>query len=160
MKTFPLNSTLAGVFLLSLALGAWWVFFLSNPEGRIRTAIKEGGGAIETGDLEGAMSHVSTDYRDEKGLTYLVVKRLLRDAFDQFDHFEIEMEDPEIEFVKGEDPGAWARFDLRLFVELEGRRGLLVGSLDEPAHLEIFFIKKPWGWLVREIRGVRPPSGG
>lgn len=153
-------SIIGTVFLLGVFVAGWWVLFASNPEGRIRAAIRGGVTAIEAEDLEKAISYLSTEYRDERGFSYLVVKRLLRDAFAQFNRFEIEMESPEIEFVKGENAGAWARFDLRLFVELEEQRGLLVGSLDEPSHLEIFFIKKPWGWLVGEIRGIRSPMGG
>lgn len=139
------------------AAAGWWIFIASNPEGKIMSSLQEGKRAVEAEDIEAAISLVSTGYSDERGFTYLVLKRLLRDAFAEFDDFEVEWGPAAVTLPDGGEDRALAAVDTRVFVTLGGKQGILVGTLDEPAHLEIFFVKKPWGWFVSEIRGFRTP---
>ncbi len=143
--------------LFAAAAAGWWFVFALNPEGKIRTHLQKASSAVEAEDPEAVIFLVSTEYRDERGFTYLVLKRLLRDAFTEFDDFEVEMGTAAITLPADGEERAKAAVPVRVFVTLEGRKGILVGTLDEPAHLEIFFVKKPWGWFVSEIRGFRTP---
>lgn len=145
-----------GLILLAGIPAAVWYAYQDSDETRIRKAVTEGRVSIESEDLEGAMDHVSEKYEDERGWTYYVVKRILRDAFSQFEGFKIEMGTMQIEIREKE---AAASFDLRLFVNLQGQRGLLVGSVQEPAHIQLFLTKGLRRWLVTDVKGVRSPYG-
>ena len=143
-----------GLILLAGIPAAVWYAYQDSDGTRIRKAVAEGRVSIESEDLEGAMDHVSKEYEDERGWTYYVVKRILRDAFSQFEGFKIEMGTMQIEIREKE---AAASFDLRLFVNLQGQRGLLVGSVQEPAHIQLFLTKGLRRWFVTDVKGVRSP---
>lgn len=136
------------ILLLGIMAGAWFAY--TKPEElRIRSWVNEARTAVESEDLESAVSLISEDYRDKRGWTRHLIQRLLRDAFSQFDHFEFEMDSLGIEVAENE---ARVAFDLRLYVWLKNQRGLLLGSLDEPAHLELVLTRFKRQWLVSEIK--------
>ena len=156
MDRIKLTWGLLVMLALTGVAGGWWYWRQDSDEERIRWAMAEGRAAIEAEDLDRVMACVSTDYRDERGWTSLIVKRLLRDAFAQFDDFRVEMSAPRIEILDRDVPKAEVSFDLRLSVRLAGQKGLLVGSLNEPAHVQFTLTQESRRWLVTDVKGVRP----
>ena len=143
---------LLGLLTVVLAGMAYRHFTADTVEDRIRHALTEGRTAVEAEDLEHAVSHISAEYRDERGWTFLILRRLLKDAFAQFDDFQVEMGTPVITRVEGH---AEAAFDLRVFVRMGGQKGLLVGGQNEPAHVIFILGEESRQWLVREVRGIK-----
>jgi hypothetical protein len=75
-------------FIIVLALLAlvFIVFvrpLLISEEARIKKGVEEGAQAIEAKDLGKCLRHVSLHYKDEYGLTYLGVQRLLTHIFQE-----------------------------------------------------------------------------
>jgi hypothetical protein len=89
------------VMLLAVTVASVIGFlYWNSPERRIRAVLADGKTAIEAKDLDRAMSHVSLQYRDENGLAYLTVKKLLKMAFDQFEGFELRLSNVQMEIQK------------------------------------------------------------
>ncbi len=144
-------------FILALALGAviYLVFvrpLLISDEARIRKGVKEGARAIEAEDLEKCLRHVSLYYKDEYGLTYLSVKGLLIRIFQEFDAFEIELENLRVTLL--DKRTAFATFDLKVKVSYTGQRAYLLGSVDFPNRIKMSFAKERGRWKVTQVEGV------
>ena len=157
MRRREIKRGILGLILFLGIGGGLWFAYTEPDELRLRGLILEARAAVESEDLERAITLVSEDYWDERGWTYYLIRRLLRDAFAQFDHFEFEMDSPGIE-VNGKE--AHVAFDLRLFVRMKNQRGLLLGSLDEPAHLELVLTRVKRQWLVTGIKRFPPRLAG
>jgi len=144
------------VIVLVLALLIYLVFvrpLLISEEDRIRKGVKEGIQAIEAKDLRRCLRHVSLHYKDEYGLTYLTVKRLLTQVFQEFDAFEIDLRKLRITVL---DKGvASATFDLKVTVSYGGQRAYLLGSKDSSNRIEMSFIKEGGRWKVNQVEGVQ-----
>lgn len=133
------------------------VFYLLWPtdEARIRKLIKEGASAVENEDLEKVMSKVSFGYRDEYGLSYMLLKETLKRHFEMYSDIEVQYEAPRIE-VKGE--AASASLDVRVIASEGGMRGYVFGDLDRPMSVGLGLEKDPAGrWLVGSATLSEPP---
>ena len=144
-------------FIIALALVAvvYLVFvrpLLISDEARIRKGVKEGGRAIEGKELEKCLRHVSLHYKDEYGLTYLRVKGLLIRIFQEFDAFEIDLENLRITVL--DKRTAFATFDLKVKVSYTGQRAYLLGSGDFPNRIKMSFAKEGGRWKITQVEGV------
>ena len=134
------------------AIGLW---YFRSDERRIRKALSQAGEALEREDLDGTMSHVSLKYRDERGWSYLIVKRLLKKGFEEFDGINIRMGRPAIEI---HEEGADVQMDLEVLIDFQGEKAYLIGSSEEPASVQIAMIKETLGWRVTGVNGLRLPG--
>jgi hypothetical protein len=82
---------IALLFLLIIAPVILYLLWPSD-ESRIKKLFKEGSRAIEKEDLDGVMSKVSFNYRDESGLTYLYMKESIKSVFKQMSDIKVEYE--------------------------------------------------------------------
>lgn len=144
-------------FIIALGLAALISIVFVRPllisdEARIRKGVREGARAIEAEDLETCLRHVSLHYKDEYGLTYLSVKGLLIRLFQEFDGFEIDLENLQIILL---DKGtALATFDLKVKVSYRGERAYLLGSGDLSNRVRMSFAKEGGRWKVTQVEGV------
>jgi len=140
---------------LALAALIYLVFvrpLLISDEARIKKGVKEGVRAIEGKDLEKCMRDVSLHYKDEYGLTYLGVKRLLNRIFQEFDAFEIDLGNLRIILL---DKGtAFATFDLKVKVIYRRQQAYLLGSGDFANRIKMSFAKEGGRWRVTQVEGV------
>ena len=144
-------------YIIALAVAAlvYLVFvrpLLISDEARIRKGVKEGARAIEGKELEKCLRHVSLHYKDEYGLTYLSVKGLLIRIFQEFDAFEIDLENLRITLL--DKRTAFATFDLKLIVNYRGQRAYLLGSGDFSNRIKMSFAKEGGKWKVTQVEGV------
>jgi hypothetical protein len=144
-------------FVIALVLVALIYLVFVRPlfiseEVRIRKGIEEGVQAIEAKDLVKCLRHVSLHYKDEYGLTYLGVKGLLTQIFQEFEGFEIDLRNLGITLL---DKGtASATFDLKVKVNYGGQRVYLLGSGDFSNRVTMSFIKEGGRWKVTQVDGV------
>jgi hypothetical protein len=141
------------VLIAVIAVVGYW--YLSSDERRIKKALSEAKEAIENEDLDAAMSHVSLQYRDERGWAYLIVKRVLERSFNEFDGIEIRMDVQTIEIREKE---AEARVGLTVLADLQGQKAFLLGNDAEPARAQITLIKETLGWRITAVNGLRPAA--
>ena len=144
-------------FIIALGLAALICFVFVRPllisdEARIRKGVREGARAVETKDLGKCVQHVSLHYKDEYGLTYLSVKGLLIRIFQEFDAFEIELENLGITLL--DKRTAFATFDLKVKVSYRGQRAYLLGSGDFSNRIKMSFTKEGGRWKVTQVEGV------
>jgi len=86
---------LSAIFLIN--------YLLYSDEDRIRGLIRQGKRAIEEEDLDRCMNGIALNYHSEEfGLNYLVVQRLLKEAFKAFEDIRIKIKGVQIEVKDGE----------------------------------------------------------
>jgi hypothetical protein len=146
------------VIVLALASLIYFVFvrpLLISEEARIRKGVKEGIQAIEAKDLRKCLRHVSLHYKDEYGLTYVTVKGLLTQIFQEFDAFEIDLRKLRIILLDKGEGVASVTFDLKVKVSYGGQRAYLLGSEDSSNRVEMSFIKEGGRWKVNQVEGIQ-----
>lgn len=145
------------VFVLIVVAAALIIKFVFASENKkILKVIYEGKAAVEAEDVPKCMTHVSLQYLDDYGLRYLVVQRILTEAFKTFDGFKVLLDNIEIE-VDNNKEKAVASFDLRIIVTIQNQPGYLVGTNDGPAKVRMYFIKERLKWQVIKVEGIKAP---
>jgi hypothetical protein len=125
--------------LLVLLVVAPVLLYLLWPsdEARIRKLVAEAARAVEAEDLKGVMSHVSFNYSDEQGMSYLLIKKNLERKFRTYSGIEVDYENLRVEVGEGGE-GARADMDLRVIATFGGNdRGYVLGDLGDPVALEL-----------------------
>lgn len=122
-----------------------------SDENRIRKLFKEGSQAIEREDLNGVMSKVSFNYRDEYGLTYLYIKESMKSTFQQMSNIKIEYENLKI---RVDNKNATAELDVMILATIGNETGYIFGDLAKPTHLRFLLEKERTKWLVTKIEGL------
>lgn len=158
-----LYSALGGLLLTVVVVSLAVYLLFPSDEVRILRVIADGEKAIESEDREGTLSHISLQYRDDMDLTYPLVKRILTDSFTRFENFEVTLHTTPA--ITVQDGAARAVFDITVRATLrpaqgrllQGSRGYLVGSAEEPSHLTLTFAKERFAWRVIKTEGVRVP---
>ncbi|MBI3611457.1 MAG: hypothetical protein HY204_12260 [Nitrospirae bacterium] len=149
IKTW-LIGTLLTVTIASVIGFMYW----NSPERRIRAVLSDGKAAIEAKEMDRAMSHVSLQYRDENGLAYMTVKKLLKMAFDQFEGFELRLTNVALEIEKDH---AVVRADLDVIGIHQKEKSYLIGSQQEPVPIRITLVKETMKWQVVSVDGIKMP---
>jgi len=149
-----LGSRIVITLLVAIALGVVGFLHWNSPERRIRAVLSDSEAAIEAKDLDRAMSHVSLQYRDEQGLAYLPMKRLMKRAFDQFEGFDIRLSDIRIDINEDQ---ALIQADLEVLVVSQNEKAYLIGSRQEPVPIRIALAKETLNWKILSVNGIRLP---
>ncbi len=126
-------------------------FVWPSDESRIKKLIKEGAAAVEKEEIDNVMAKVSFNYQDDRGMTYILIKKILTEQFKSLSGIKIEYENLKIE-VK--EKLANAEFDLRVIATIGNQTGYIVGDLKTPARIKIFLEKERVSWLVTKTKGL------
>jgi hypothetical protein len=144
------NKTVAALALLILS--PLLVYFLwPTDENRIKKFFREGAKAIEEENVEDVLSRVSFNYRDDNGLTYLLLKKSMERMFQQMSGIKIEYQIREINI---KDKEAAADLDVRIIATYGQETGYAIGDAARPARMRFSLEKKPAGWLVSSTEGM------
>ncbi len=126
------------------------VYFLwPSDEARIRKLVRLEAKAIEAEDIQAVMKGISYNYSDEKGLSYLLIKRLLEREFQRLNNIKFRYSDLLIE-VRDNDT-AIAVMDLHVTsgTNTESPRYVL-GDKENPVVLNLALRKEGAGkWIIR-----------
>jgi ketosteroid isomerase-like protein len=145
----------AGAGLLLIAAPVLIYLLWPTDEARIRKLVREASASLEAEDLDAFMGHVSFQYSDDHGLSYLLLKRLLEREFEVREDIRVSYRDLHVEVKKDK---ATAVMD----IEISARRGhgppvAVMGGGDERVVLSLTLNKERLGkWLVRSA--VWPPA--
>jgi hypothetical protein len=141
--------------LLALVIcGVIGFWYWNSPERRIRTVLSESEAAVEAKDLDRVMSHVSLQYRDDQGLAYLPLRKLMKLAFDQFEGLDVRLSDIRIDINKEQ---AIVRADLEVLVVSRNEKADLIGSRQEPIPIRIALTNETLKWKIISVNGIRLP---
>jgi hypothetical protein len=134
------------LILLLVLLAAAAVYYLwPSDETRIRRLVADGARLAAEEDLEALMEKVSYVYRDDFGLSYLMLKRVLDREFKRYENIEVEVRKLQVEVG---DDAASASMELLVLASLGERRGYIIGDLSEPAAFELSLEKHAGRWQV------------
>ncbi len=143
----PLRMGKRSIFLSLLLLCSALAVYLLWPsdESRIRSLFTEGAKAFESKDLEGVMSKVSYNYRDDYGMTYLSVKEFIKREIGMLSDIEVEYDGPEIRISKDR---AEADLSVRVVATCGNETGYIIGTIKDPLRLRFTLEKERGKWLV------------
>ncbi|MEK7788580.1 MAG: hypothetical protein AAB283_01565 [Planctomycetota bacterium] len=140
------------ILIFILILSPVLIYFLwPSDESRIKKLIKEGAAAVEKEEIDNVMSKVSFNYQDDRGMTYILIKKILTEQFKSLSGIKIEYENLKIE-VK--EKLANAEFDLRVIATIGNDTGYIIGDLKNPAHVRLALEKERVSWLVTKTEGL------
>ena len=140
------------IILLIFILVPLILYFLwPTDESRIKKLFKEGSQAIEKEDIDGVMSKVSYNYRDEYGLTYLYIKEYMKRFFHQMSDIKIEYKNLKINIT---DKTATADMDVRVIATIGSDTGYILGDLPRPVHVTFTLEKEKVRWLIVKTEGL------
>lgn len=140
------------ISLALLILSPIIIYFLwPSDENRIKNLFREGAKAIEQEKTENVMSRVSFNYTDERGLSYLFIKKSIENVFHQMDGIKIEYT---IEDVNVKDSAATANLDIRVIARQGQDTGYAVGDAAKPVHIKFFLEKEKGHWLISKSEGL------
>ncbi|MDH5769446.1 MAG: nuclear transport factor 2 family protein [Nitrospirota bacterium] len=135
------------IILIPITIYFLWL----TDESRIKKLFKEGSQAIEKKDIDGVMSKVSFNYRDEYGLTYLYIKEYMKRFFHQVSDVKIEYENLKITIS---DKSATADMDVRVIATIGNDTGYILGDLPRPVHVRFILEKEKVKWLILKTEGL------
>ena len=108
-------------------------------------------------DSEGVLDHFSIHYEDDNGYNYLIIKRMINDAFSRFDSLNASYENVSVNITEDENGDKIAR--AKVGVKAKGVKGgvpkTLLGTEDSYDDIEVTLKKSTLGsWKIVEIDGV------
>ena len=141
------------ILIFILILSPVLIYFLwPSDESRIKKLIKEGAAAVEKEEVDNVMAKVSFNYQDDRGMAYVLIKKILTEQFKSLSGIKIEYENLKIE-VK--EKLANAEFDLRVIATIGNQTGYITGDLKTPARVKLFLEKEHATWLVIKTEGTQ-----
>jgi hypothetical protein len=125
-----------------------------DDEGLVHLTLLAGIEAAMAEDLDESVRFISPSYHDNVGFNFILMRKLLERAYEEFDQPQIELaEPPEIQ-IKGSKAVALAQVGLT--ASYQGRRNYLLGDQDESNTIFIMLDRSTSSWKVSQIEGLRP----
>lgn len=142
---------LVALFVAPIAVWYFW----PSEENRIRSLVRAEVAAFEAEDVEGFMKGISYNYSDKRGLSYLVIQRLLEREFAVRAGMKAEYRVREV-LVVGER--ATATVEVRVIADEGGGRGYYYG--DGPVEITLSLAKDAaLRWRIESSAFARPEGG-
>ncbi|MGD8255186.1 MAG: hypothetical protein PVJ11_10725 [Syntrophobacterales bacterium] len=105
-------------------------------------------------DLDESVRFISPSYHDNVGFNFILMRKLLERAYEEFDQPQIELAEPPVIQIKGGKAVAMAQ--VRLTTTYQGRRNYLLGDQDKFNTIFIMLDRSTSSWKVSQIEGLRP----
>lgn len=108
-------------------------------------------------DHEGVLEGFSIHYDDEYGYNYLVIKRIIENAFNEFDSMEGSYENLKVQISEGEngEKVAYANVDVSALGVRGGIPKALLGGDGGYDNIDVTLKKSTLGpWKIIEVRGI------
>lgn len=105
-------------------------------------------------DLDESVRFISPNYHDNVGFNFILMRKLLERAYEEFDQPQIELAEPPVIQIKGSK--AVAMTQVRLTATYQGRRNYLLGDQDNANTIFIMLDRSTNSWKVSQIEGLRP----
>jgi hypothetical protein len=144
----------------AVVLGVLLIYFIftgGDETGEIEAVFNEIIEAAREKDEDGVLEHFSLHYRDKQGYNYLVIKKIIDNAFSKFDTLDGSYGN--ISVSLGEDENgeklAFTKVGVKAVGVREGIPETLLGSGDSYDNIMVTLKKSTFsGWKIIEIEGV------
>jgi hypothetical protein len=125
-----------------------------NDEGLVHLTLLAGIEAAMAEDLSESVRFISPSYHDNVGFNFILMRKLLERAYEEFDQPQIELAEPPAIKIKGSKAVALAQ--VRLTAIYQSRRNYLLGDQDNANTIFIMLDRSTNSWKVSQIEGLRP----
>jgi hypothetical protein len=105
-------------------------------------------------DLDESVRFISASYHDDVGFNFILMRKFLERAYEEFDQPQIKLAETPVIQIKGSKAVALAQ--VRLTAIHQGRRNYLLGDQDNSNTIFIMLDGSPGSWKVSQIEGLRP----
>ncbi len=144
----------------AIILGVLLIYFIfsgGDDTSEIEAVFNEIIESVKEKDEQGVLEHFSIHYQDEQGYNYLVIKRIIENAFSRFDTLDGSFDN--ISVSLGEDENGDKLAHTKVGVKATGVKGgipeTLLGSDDSHDEIMVTLKKASFGkWKIIEIEGV------
>ncbi|MEW6600076.1 MAG: hypothetical protein AB1499_03820 [Nitrospirota bacterium] len=123
------------------------VFYPSEKK-RISKVLKACVESVTDEDISRLMEHISYNYRDDHGGSYLILKKRAETVFRRFDDFAITADVMNITVDREK-----AEADLRVSIIATeaGMRGYFIGDAEKAAEIMVHLEKSPYEWKIMKV---------
>ncbi len=125
-----------------------------DDEGLVHLTLLAGIEAAMAEDVDESVRFISPSYHDSVGFNFILMRKLLERAYEEFDQPQIELAEPSVIQIKGSK--ALAQAQVRLTATYQGRRNYLLGDQDQSNTIFIMLERSSGSWKVSQIEGLRP----
>jgi len=124
------------------------VVFYPSEKKRINKVLSACMEAVSNEDAGQLMEHISYNYSDGHGGSYLVLKKRAELVFKRFDDFDIAAD---VMNVTVQEEQAEAHLKVSIIATEGGNRGYFIGDAEKAADIRVFLEKSPYEWKVIKI---------
>jgi len=135
------------LILMVLAAVLVAVFYPSDKK-RINKVLNSCRESVLNKDIGQLMEHISYNYRDDYGGSYLVLKKRAEMIFSRFNEFEVAADVMKITVDREQ---AEAHLKVSIIATEDGRRGYYIGDAEKARDVRVFLEKSPYEWKVINI---------
>lgn len=139
-----------------LAVVAVIVFFPTEQK-RIRKVISGVEKAAMDEDVDGLMEHISFNYRDGYGGSYMVVKKKAEAAFKRYNSLEVSAH---IIDIHVEEDQAEANLKVSVIASEGTNRGYIIGDAEKSREITVYLERSAYKWKVISAEGFMEPDRG
>jgi len=133
------------------------VVFFPTEQKRVRRVIKDAAEAVMREDVDGLMDHISFNYRDAHGSSYLLFRKKAEAAFRRFDSLDISTDIVDV-FIKGNRAEVYLKVSI---IASEGTdRGYILGDAGKARDVKVDLEKSPYEWKIINAEGVAVRARG
>jgi len=134
------------VVLLPVLVYVFW----PGDEERIRSNIMQSIAAAEAGDIKGVIEHVSLNYHDDHGMSYLYLRKIVESEMERYRDIEVEVVSLKVRIIGIK---AYASLEVRVMATdtrgPDSSQGYWLGDTESPFFMELEMKnEKPRGWKI------------
>ncbi len=138
-------------FIIILVIVITVIVVFPSDKKRIRKIIGQCEQSVVGEDLKSLMGHISFNYSDDYGGSYMMLKKRAEGLFKSYDDFEIASD---IKGINITEEKAVADLRVSLIASAGNERGYLLGDAGGHRKLRVYLEKSPYGWQVIRLAGL------
>ena len=143
--------------LMVVAAVAAVIVFFPTEQKRIRKVMRGAVEAVMREDVDGLMEHISFNYRDAHGGSYLLVKKKTEAAFRRYNSLDISAD---IVDLRVEGSAAAVYLKVSIIASDGANRGYILGDAGKAMDVRVDLEKSPYEWKIINAEGVADRAHG
>jgi hypothetical protein len=137
--------------LIAVAAVVAVVVFFPTEQKRIRKVITGAAEAVMREDVDGLMEHISFNYRDAHGGSYLLVGKRAEAAFRRYDSLDVTAD---IVNMDVEESRAEVYLKVTIIASQGPDRGYILGDAEKARDVKIGLEKSAYEWKIINAEGI------
>jgi len=144
------------IYIIIIIIVITVIALFPSQKKRIKKVITSCSQALINEDIEGLMEHISFNYNDDYGGSYLVFKKRAEMSFNSYDDFEIELDLMKIDVQEKESR---VNINVSIIASAGNERGYLAGDAAGYEKIAVLLEKASLDWKVIKIERLTINDG-